>query len=163
MPDPAREAVEQLVDRAREHWRQRGSALTSVRRVICEVAFTQEGYFDARTLLERARTIDGLISPASVYRTLGALVEAGLLREFEGIEGQRWYHLAHSAPDILSAIVCRDCGMVIPATEPCPGLSHCHLAAEKGFHATRIRLRVEATCEHLARDGHCPNFPGDPS
>ena len=145
----------QWLERAREYWRARGSRLTTVRQIVCEVAVAQKEPFDAETLLRACRERDGLVSPASVYRTLNGLVEGGLLTELEGIEDRRVFAVRHGDAVGESTVVCMDCNKVIPVPNPCLALRESAPAREMGFSPKRLSLRVDSACDELRETGSC--------
>lgn len=153
-------AIEQPEDgeflkKARELWTSRNSSLTVVRRVLCGVIEETEQSFSAERLYQLARRIDPAISISTVYRTISALAEGNLLRGFEGPEGVTFYEksLNHSAGS--GHIICTDCGKVIPLDTPCMVVRETATAREKGFSPEKITLRLEASCDELARTGKC--------
>jgi Fur family ferric uptake transcriptional regulator len=68
-------------ERAFESMRSQGLRLTSQRRLVVEAAFGTKEHFTAEALLSRSRRRDAAVSRATVYRTLGFLVKAGLIRQ----------------------------------------------------------------------------------
>lgn len=151
--DPAH--VEALLQQAAEHWRGLGSRLTHVRRVVCQEAFACTAPFDAEDLLARARAVDKAISLASVYRTLGQLVSADLLRSVPGSHGERHYTVVDAPAAGVSHIVCVDCHRVLPLPDPCLPLREGALARQHGFNPQAMTLRVEATCNEFRATGAC--------
>ncbi len=71
------------LDRFAEFLRTRGKRITRQRRWIVEQVFSHHDHFDADELMSHlAEMISGRrLSRPTVYRTLGELVEAGLLRK----------------------------------------------------------------------------------
>jgi Fur family ferric uptake transcriptional regulator len=149
------EQVAALVAQATEFWRSQGSRITHVRRVICEQAFASLAPFDAEALLLRARAVDRAISLASVYRALGQLVSAKLLRSVPGGRGERHYTVVDAPAAGMSHIVCLDCRSVLPLPDPCLPLREGALARQHGFNPQAMTLRVEATCNELRETGSC--------
>jgi len=151
----AESATETFLEEARLYWRSQGSALTQVRRVLCEVIVTFSQAFDAEELLAEARKIDRLISLSTVYRTLAGLTEAGLLQEVDGGDGKKNYHMAVGSEGASSHLHCTDCGGVFPVSNPCLGLRERAAAQQAGFTPTSLSLRYEATCNQLRTTGKC--------
>ncbi|NRA26942.1 MAG: transcriptional repressor [Opitutales bacterium] len=144
-----------FIEEAIEYWRSKGSSLTQVRRVLCEVLEQAEDPLDAEAVLARAKQIDRLISLSTVYRTLSALSSAELLTEVEGGEGKKLYHIAARDTGASSHIVCTDCGHVTPLENPCLGLRESASVQTQGFSPKKINLRVEAECNTLKTAGNC--------
>jgi len=152
---PADLRCEELMRRAEAFWSERGRRMTTVRRIICETLFRQQGSIDAEQLLRAARESDKLISISTVYRTLSALTDSGLIVEIEGRDGEKNYNVADRETNATSHIVCEDCGQVIPLENPCLSLREAPAARAAGFNPSRISLRFEAGCEQLRKTGLC--------
>ncbi|MDZ7617962.1 MAG: transcriptional repressor, partial [Patescibacteria group bacterium] len=60
----------------------RGKRLTSQRRLIVEMVFSHHDHFDVEELIDHLRCLIAArrVSRPTIYRTLGELVEAGMLR-----------------------------------------------------------------------------------
>ncbi|CAM3001556.1 Fur family transcriptional regulator [Rariglobus hedericola] len=149
------EDIEAFVQRAQDHWSKDGSRRTQVRDVLSRVVAAQAAPFSADELRTQARLIDRGISYASIYRTLGSLVEAGLLREITGPNDLRCYTLIDSKHTGVSNIVCTDCEQVIPMNDDCLPLREGFLAKQLGFNPQKMSLRIEASCEELRQCGSC--------
>ncbi len=151
-----RERLGHLMEAAFANWRSQGSPITSVRRLICELAFGSAESYDAEELLKWVRERDGLVSQSTVYRTLASLVEAGLLREVRGQNGRRCYLVALPTEKGQEGhMVCQDCGKVFALPDPCLGLREGALARRKGFDLRRLSLRMEVSCKEWREYGKC--------
>jgi len=155
----ATSASQNFVDAANARWQQRGSRRTQVREVICQVVAEQEVLFTAEKLLPLARAVDRGISLASIYRTLGDLVEFGLLHESRGAQDERCYavvdpELAGNMPS-AATVVCRDCGEAHALANPCLAMRESFAVRQAGFTPRKLDLRIEAECEALRSTGHC--------
>lgn len=149
------EAIEAFCLGAQRHWSEQGGRRSQVRDVLTRIIASQELPFTAEQLLAEARRADRGISQASVYRTLGGLVEAGLLNEFIGPGQLRCYNLVDTAHPGVSNIVCTDCRQVVPLPDDCLPLREGFLARQLGFTPSKMSLRIEASCEELKRTGTC--------
>ena len=91
--------------------REHGVRLTAPRRTILEAALRTKGHFTAEELIARMRGQGVPASKATVYRTLGLLVQKGLLepREFE--RGSLRYEVA-TKEDHHDHMICTACGTV---------------------------------------------------
>ena len=69
----------------------KGLRRTQQRDTIAGEVFSKDDHFTAEELFERVRKSNSGISRATVYRTLGLLVEAGLLREIDLGEQETTY------------------------------------------------------------------------
>ena len=157
MDSAADSRSEELMRQAEAFWAAKGSRMTLVRRILCRCIFAAEDAFDAEELLRRARAEDKMISLSTVYRTLGALVESGLLVEVEGRDGEKNYNVADQGANASSHVVCEDCGQVIPLNNPCLALRESPTARAAGFQPSKINLRFEARCDELKKTGRCQN------
>lgn len=88
-----------------------GGRMTSQRRLLLHILAETGGHLDAREVYDRARQHDPRLSLATVYRTLGALKEAGMVRELHLDEEHHHYELDRH--DGHSHFVCLGCGRVI--------------------------------------------------
>lgn len=104
-------------DRVDEALRECGVRLTAPRRVILEAALRTKGHFTAEELLDRLHAEGISASKATLYRTLGLLVEKGLLepREFE--RGSLRYEVA-AGEDHHDHMICTACGTVHEFVDP---------------------------------------------
>ena len=147
--------IEAFCEASHAFWQKQGSRRTQVRDVLCRVIAGEASPFTAEELLAKARKVDRVISYASVYRTLGSLVEAGLLREAPGARDNRCYTLASAPGGGMTNIICTDCEQVIPLADECLPLREGFLAKQQGFLPTKMNLRIEASCEELRKSGAC--------
>lgn len=157
MADSTETERDRFVEAAEKHWHENGANMTVVRRIICRAIGENDQAFDAETLLGWAKREDPLISLSSVYRTLSALEEAELVVEIKGRDGEKLHRRSLGRETASSHIVCRDCGVVVPLDDPCLSLRESSVARGKGFHAEKITLRMEASCDELERTGKCSN------
>ncbi len=155
MGEVAETPADYLIAQAYAYWRTKGSSVTVVRKIICEVALRAEDAFDADTLLIRCRREDSQISLSTVYRTLGHLVDAGVLQEIQGAGEKKCYAPAGSPQGGQSHVVCQDCKQVFPLEDPCLALREGALARKQGFSPKSISLRLEANCDQLSKLGVC--------
>ena len=95
----------------------RGVRLTAERRVILRGIHSCGGHFDADTLLDHFRRRGDQVSRATVYRTLGTLVELGLLRKIEMGDRQSLYEPAEGR-EHHEHLICVRCGEIIEFVEP---------------------------------------------
>ena len=156
MTPPADARKEKFLAAAEAHWSATGGKYTVVRRIICGAIPVFDHAFDAEALLQEVQKEDALVSLSTVYRCLRSLSDGGLLDEVKGPGGRRFFSLPRTADQSSSHLVCTDCGKVFPLDNPCLGLRESQAVRRKGFHPRTVRLHIEAACETLHRDGHCP-------
>ena len=126
--------------RFEEYLQSRGKRLTEQRRILIDFIFKRHEHFDADELISALASADAQrkVSRPTVYRTLGELVEAGMLRII--MENDYGY----PAHDHLH---CGDCGKLIEFHSEELARIRDAVAAEHGFRVTSHRLIVEGTCK----------------
>jgi Fur family ferric uptake transcriptional regulator len=89
---------------------ERGYRITQARRAVCEVvAAAHDEHLSAADMYDRAREQSGArLDRSTVYRTLEALEESGLLAHSHLGHGPSVYHLAEDAGH--QHLICRRCG-----------------------------------------------------
>ncbi len=99
--------------------RSQGLRITVARRAVCAVVAERHGHhLTAASILEEARTEKGTsVDQSTVYRTLDALQDAGLLVHSHLGHGPAVYHLVSEAAH--QHVVCSECGATasIPAND----------------------------------------------
>ena len=150
--DPGiRQRLDEFIER-------KGLRRTGQRDVIARAAFSKDEHFTAEELLERVRRSSADISRATVYRTLGLLVEAGLLREIDLGDDQTTYDPNFHDKPSHNHLVCIDCGKIVEFEDThIRTLNDC-VTRRLGFRAVRQSLKIEANCEQLRKNGRCPNL-----
>ncbi|MCU0306963.1 MAG: transcriptional repressor [Thermoleophilia bacterium] len=99
----------------------RAGCRPSPQRLLVLQALARGGHVTAERALEHARASYPAINPSTVYRTLDALVEAGIARRTDLGGPSRHYELAHEHPHHHA--VCAACGAV----------AHFHSDTLRGF------------------------------
>jgi Fe2+ or Zn2+ uptake regulation protein len=137
--------MSKLVDQAQRVFRRSGMRLTPQRRTILEVLDESESHLDAEGVYYQAKARDPNISLATVYRTLAALRQLGLVhqrhltpedqRGYYEIAGRQHYHFT-----------CLNCGRVIEFDTPLITQIQQELADEMGVEVVKARLYVEGHC-----------------
>lgn len=103
----------------------------------------------AQDLYARLRGARGSPGLATIYRTLGALTEAGVLRTFPAGEGEVAYRLCE--PGHHHHLICEACGRIveIPSCEVEEWASG--VAERRGFTATRHQADIFGLCSDCQR------------
>ena len=135
-----------------------GLRRTGQREIILRSAFSQQEHFTAEDLLDRVRKTQPTISRATVYRTLGLMVEAGLLREIDLGGEQTTYDPNFLDKPSHNHLVCIDCGRVVEFEDAHIELLNDCVTRRLGFKPLRQSLKIEANCEQLRLNGRCPNL-----
>jgi Fur family transcriptional regulator, ferric uptake regulator len=138
--------------------RRKGLRRTGQRETIIRSAFSKEEHFTAEELFERVRQNRSNISLATVYRTLGLMVEAGLLREIDLGDDQTTYDPNFLEKPSHNHLVCIDCGRVVEFEDAHIDLLNNCVTRRLGFKPLRQSLKIEANCEQLRLHGRCPNL-----
>ena len=138
--------------------RRKGLRRTAQRGRIVAAAFSKDEHFSAEELFERVHTNSADTSRATVYRTLGLLVEAGLLREIDLGDDQTTYDPNFLDKPAHNHLVCIDCGRVVEFEDAQLEELTAGMTRGLGFEPIRQSLKIEATCEQLRTHGRCPNL-----
>jgi Fur family transcriptional regulator, ferric uptake regulator len=133
----------------------KGLRRTRQRDVIVEAAFGTEQHFTAEELHDMARRIDRTVSRATVYRTLGLLVECGLLREIDLGRDQTYYDPNFLDKPEHNHLICVDCGRVVEFEDEHIAVLEDCITRRLGFKPASKSIRIEASCEELGRTGSC--------
>ena len=133
----------------------KGLRRTKPREVIIEAAFATTEHFTAEELLDMTRKIDRTVSRATVYRTLTLLVESGLLREIDLGRDQTYYDPNFLEKPQHNHLICTDCDKVVEFEDDNIAVLEDCITRRLGFKPSMKSIRIEASCEELARKGVC--------
>ncbi len=134
------------VDRFAQFLHQRGKRVTPQRRLIVEQIFSHHDHFDADELLDHLRELiaQRKVSRPTVYRTLGELVEAGLLRRMT-LQGRSVYEHEYGYPR-HDHLYCEVCNKLIEFhSEELDRLNE-KVAAEHDFQVLGHRMFIMGIC-----------------
>ena len=124
--------------------RRAGLRRTRQRALILDLLREVRGHITAGAVVERVREQDAAINPSTVYRTLTALRDAGLISETDLGAGERSY--AWRQAERHHHLVCRRCGREFE-------LDHAYLQPLE--EALARDLGFTATLDHFAIWGFC--------
>lgn len=141
-----------------EFIRRKGLRRTVQREQIVNVVFSRDEHFTAEELFDRVRKVDTETSRATVYRTLGLLVEADLLRQIDLGENQVTYDPNFLNKPSHNHLVCIDCGKVVEFEDENVDSQTASVSRRLGFTTIRQSIKIEANCEQLRLNGRCPNL-----
>jgi Fur family ferric uptake transcriptional regulator len=147
-----------IQERLDDFVRRKGLRRTQQRDFIIKSAFSKDEHFTAEELFDRVRKTNAHISRATVYRTLGLLVEADLLREIDLGDNQTTYDPNFLDKPSHNHLVCIDCGRVVEFEDAHIDLLNDCVTRRLGFKPVRQSLKIEANCEQLRNNGRCPNL-----
>ena len=120
-----------------------GRRITEGRRAVIEALVAAEGHMSADDLAESVRSRRPGVHRATVYRTLEALEEAGLVEHVHLGHGRSVYHLAD---DLHQHLVCETCGLVEEApADLLSGVAE-RLHEERGFVMRPYHFAVLGRC-----------------
>ena len=134
-----------------EFLQDRSLKLTAQRERIFERAFATHDHFSADRLYAWLKEEDGApVSRATVYRTLGLLVEGGFLESLDTGQGELVYEhvLGHRHHDHL---VCVDCGRIEEFYDERIEELQEEASRRKGFRLLDHDLRLFGTCPACTR------------
>jgi Fur family ferric uptake transcriptional regulator len=148
----------EIQQRLDEFIRRKGLRRTAQREQIVNVVFSRDEHFTAEELFDRVRKVDAETSRATVYRTLGLLVEADLLRQIDLGENQVTYDPNFLNKPSHNHLVCIDCGKVVEFEDGNVDVQTDCVTRRLGFKMIRQSIKIEANCEQLRLNGRCPNL-----
>ena len=145
------EVAQTPLGRFEEYLQSKGMRLTQQRRVLVEQVFSHHEHFDADELVAHlSRTAgDRKVSRPTVYRTLDALVEAGLLRKMT-LGGRAVYEHDYGYPQ-HDHLHCQECNKLIEfRSEELQQLREA-VGREHDFRVTGHRLIITGFCADCTR------------
>ncbi len=122
-----------------------GVRLTRQRQVVLDTLGTMRTHPEAMQVFHAVRERMPNISLATVYRTLGVLRDAGLVREFVTHDGPRRYD---ATPGEHFHLACRSCGRLVDVELP--------EAAFLGRRAAEVTLFSDIEVSQVELTGICP-------
>jgi Fur family transcriptional regulator, ferric uptake regulator len=134
---------------------EKGLRKTKQRDVIVETIFGSEDHFTAEELVDKVKRADDNASRATVYRTLSLLTECGLLREIDLGREHTYYDPNFLDRPQHNHLICVDCHKVVEFEDEHIALLEDCITRRLGFKPTNKSMRIEATCEELAKNGTC--------
>ena len=132
-----------------------GLRRTKQRDVIIEAAFGTREHFNADELHEMVRRIDRSISRATVYRTLGLLVNCRLLREIDLGRDQTYYDPNFLDKPEHNHLTCTDCDRVVEFEDDHIAVLEDCITRRLGFTPASKSIHIVAKCDELERTGRC--------
>jgi len=124
-----------------------GMRVTNQRALIMEVI--RQGHLDADEIYRRARQKEPRLSLSTVYRTLQALKERGLVAEIHLDKSHRHYEV--QPPKGHHHLVCLGCGRVVEFRYPLSSLVKKNVPEARGFSITETEIRIAGYCAECRR------------
>ena len=130
----------------------RGLRLTGQRKVLAELLESASEHLDAEAVYQRAKSKDGSIHRATVYRTLNVLKKMGLVDELDlmHVSGERHYY--EIRPSTLHIhLVCTACkGVEEPGETFWEDLKR-RVHKDNGFLPEVVRIEMAGVCSACQR------------
>ena len=117
---------------------------TGQQRDMVRHIFSKHHHFDADQLIDDMKQAGLEVSRATVYRTLGKLVDAGLLRRIE-LGPRMCYEHDYGYPQ-HEHMHCETCGRMIEFQSPDIEMAMREICRQNEFHATGHTFIIRGTC-----------------
>jgi Fur family ferric uptake transcriptional regulator len=133
--------------RFEEFLQSRSKRITQQRRAIVKQVFSHHDHFDADDLLAElaaGKTANCKVSRPTVYRTLGELVDSGLLRKMS-LNNRSVYEHDYGYPQ-HDHLYCEDCNQLIEFQSEELSAIRDAVARQRNFRATGHRLIITGVC-----------------
>lgn len=144
---------EQIVKRFESFLKERALKLTGQRRRVLDRAFGTHEHFSAEELFAMLRAeahVKPAVSRATVYRTIGLLLEGGFVEALDTGSGELKYEhiLGHHHHDHM---LCLDCGRIEEFHDERIEELQRENCARRGFELVSHDLRLRGYCKSCAR------------
>ena len=139
--------------------RERGLRITTVRRAILDHVLRHSVHFDAEKLLASLRHSGNAVSRATVYRTLGHLVEARMLRRHPLNDGGTFYEPAVGRAH-HEHMVCVRCGEILEFMQDEIERLQDEVCREHRFRPLSHTLQIYGTCNRCQQETAGRNLAG---
>ena len=143
--------------RFEEFLRSRGKRITQQRRAILEQVFSHHEHFDAENLLTELvseKKNSPKVSRPTVYRTLGELVDAGLLRKMS-LNNRSVYEHDYGYPQ-HDHLHCESCNQLIEFHSDEVTSIRDAVAKNRNFRVTGHRLIITGVCKDCMKAKNRP-------
>ena len=122
--------------------------MTSQRKKVAELIFEKKSHFEVQTLIKEVQIKCPEVGPATVYRTVNTLVDAGLLHEsLQSGAGVTLYE-AHEE-EHHDHIVCMDCGEIFEFHDESIEEAQNKAIKKLGFIEAKHKHVIYAKCAYL--------------
>jgi Fe2+ or Zn2+ uptake regulation protein len=129
--------------------RKSGRRVTSQRALILEIIQKGEGHLDADEIYRRARAVQPRLSLSTVYRTLKAFKEPGLIEELHFDDSHHHYEMKSSKRH--HHLVCLGCGKVVEFRYSLARYLKRSVPEVKDFEIVDAELRLTGYCSQCRR------------
>ena len=144
--------VDRALEQLSELVRSRGLKSSAVRDAVARAALARRGHFTVDELIHdlRRRGVDG-VHPATVYRVLPLLVEAGLLQAALVSSGDGARYERAFERDHHDHLICTECGHVIEFQSEAIEVLQREIAETFGFNLTGHVHELLGKCQACAK------------
>jgi Fur family ferric uptake transcriptional regulator len=143
------ETAQPLVEHVGRLLRERGERMTGPRKAVLAVLAASGGHLGAEDVVAAVADVDPSVHRASVYRTLDALCDLGVVQHVHIGHGATAYHLVHGGDAHVHA-QCSSCGaMVDLPVDVLEGAAE-RMAREAGFVLDPTHVALSGTCSACA-------------
>ncbi len=121
--------------------------------VLSQIIAAGDEHLSADLLLEQVTQHHADVHKATVYRTLDALTEAGVLSHVHLDRGLRTYHLAESAGHRHAGHLhaqCSECGRIVDLPPGVLGRAGARIEAATGFQLDASHTALSGRCQDCA-------------
>jgi Fur family ferric uptake transcriptional regulator len=125
--------------------RRSGQRLTPQRMMVLSVLAERGGHLTAEEILDLVRPAYPYLNLSTVYRTLGLLVEIGLVAETDLGGGVRQFELVGEEPH--HHLICQRCGHTTAIGDDVLQPLRDHLQQQYGFEPRMDHFAIWGTCE----------------
>jgi Fur family transcriptional regulator, ferric uptake regulator len=155
MPKPTsggHEGTQPLVEQVGRLLRARGERMTRPRKAVLAVLAASGGHLGAEDVVAGVARVDPTVHRASVYRTLDALADLGVVQHVHIGHGATAYHLVHQADPHVHAR-CGSCGAMVDLPLDVLDEAARRMAREAGFVLDPTHVALSGTCAACASSG----------
>jgi Fur family ferric uptake transcriptional regulator len=147
------EAVQPLVEQVGRLLRERGERMTGPRKAVLAVLAASGGHLGAEDVVAAVADVDPTVHRASVYRTLDALCDLGVVQHVHIGHGATAYHLVHAGDAHVHA-QCNSCGAMVDLPIDVLEEAAGRMVREAGFVLDPTHVALSGTC------AACASIPG---
>jgi len=145
------EEYRQAEDAFAAHLEKQGLKMTSQRRAVLKAVLATHEHFSVEELYLALKGKRGVISLASLYRTMPILVESSLVQAVRFGDETRYEHcFGHSSHDHL---ICLGCGKIIEIEEKAMDKVEKRASQANDFQAVGRNLVISGYCRQCRRRG----------
>ena len=127
-----------------------GLRVTSQRALLLQIIRQGEGHLDADEIYRRAREKQPRLSLSTVYRTLQALKNLGVIEELHFDDSHHHYEVKPTSEHYH--LVCLGCGKVVEFHTPLSRYMKRNVDEAKDFEIVNTELRMAGYCPRCRRD-----------